>query len=140
MVGRKETGMNDILTKILQNGEKDYYALSDTEKMVFSLKHLFDAVCGKGLIIYFKSTAGAYVSDAIDALYSLGVDEIAAVLEGACCIFPDGMPPEDSTERLDIISELEEEYSDLFDEWTDEILEFISPLKSELQGLINELE
>ena len=137
---RKRSNMNGILSDILENGEDGYYELSENEQAVYNIKNLVDAVNGSGLLSYYKSAASSYVNDMLDTLYSLGMDEIAAVIESANAIFPDSYPPEDIAERLEIISEFEDDYAALFYEWTDEILEFISPLECELEALVEALE
>ena len=128
----------EIWSEILNTAENDYYSLSNEERAIYSLKSIVDAVHGTGLIKYYKSNAGGYAQDAIDDLYSAGLDEIAAVIESANSMFPEGVPPEDTDERLEIISDWDGEYDDLFEEWTEEILEFCAPLEEELNRLFSE--
>ena len=132
--------MNDILAYILDKGEDGYYDLAENEQAIYNVKSIIDAVNGDGLLSYYKSAAASYVNDALDTLYSLGMDEIAAVIESANAIFPDSYPPEDMSERLEIISEFEDDYAGLFYEWTDEILEFIAPLECELEAMLADIE
>jgi len=130
----------DILQNIFDSAEDDYYSLTQEEKAVYNLKSIYDAVNGAGLLSYYQSYAGGYASDALDNLYSVGMEEIAAIIDSANAIFPECMPPEDTEERLEIIDEWEGEYDALFDEWTEEILEFAPPLMCELERLIEELD
>ena len=130
----------EILQNIFDSAEDDYYSLTQEEKTVYNLKSIYDAVNGAGLLSYYQGFAGGYASDALDDLYSVGMDEIAAIIESANAIFPECMPPEDTEERLEIIDEWEGEYDALFDEWTEEILEFTPPLMCELERLIEELD
>ena len=106
--------------------------------MIYGLKSILDAVHGSGLISYYEGTAGGYTEDAIEDLYSLGLDEIAAVIESSNSMFPDGTPPENLDERLDCIYDWESEYDDLFEEWTEEILEFSAPLEAEINRLLSD--
>ncbi|MBR2473532.1 MAG: DUF4375 domain-containing protein [Clostridia bacterium] len=130
----------DILQNIFDSAEDDYYSLTQEEKAVYNLKSIYDAVNGAGLLSYYQSYAGGYASDALDNLYSVGMEEIAAIIDSANAIFPECMPPEDTEERLEIIDEWEGEYDALFDEWTEEILEFAPSLMCELEKLIEELD
>ena len=127
----------EIWSEIIATAEDDYDALSGEEKMLYSLKSILDAVNGSGLISYYESNAGGYVEDALETLYSLGLDEIAAVIESANSMFPETTPPTDINERLDCIAEWEGDYDDLFDEWTEEILEFSSSLEQEISKLFS---
>ena len=129
--------MNKIIQKIMLCGDDDYYSLSETEKTVYNAKSILKAVNNGTLLEYYKSVCGGYACDAVDQMYSIGMDEIAAVIESANAIFPESCPPEDSEERLDIISDFEYEFESLFDEWTDEILEFSSMLEDEIQAIIS---
>lgn len=132
--------MKEIIENIMSGGEENYYALTDEEKTVYNAKSILNAVNGGGLLEYYKGVCGGYACDALDQLYSIGMDEIAAVIESANSIFPESYPPEDISERLDIISDFEDEYEALFDEWTDEILEFASMLEAEIERIVQELE
>ena len=51
-------------------------------------------------------------------------------------MFPDGLPPEEPDERQGCIYDWDGEYDDLFDEWTEEILEFSSMLEAEIDRLL----
>ncbi len=132
--------MKKIIEDIMAGGDEDYYTLSDEEKTVYNAKSILNAINGKGLLEYYKGISGGYACDALEQLYSIGMDEIAAVIESANAIFPETYPPEDMAERLDIISDFEDEYEALFDEWTDEILEFAPMLEEEIRNIVSELE
>ena len=128
----------EIWSEILNSAEKDYYSLSNEERIVYNLKSILDAVHSTGLMKYYMSNAGGYAEDAIEDLYSVGLDEIAAVIESSNSMFPEGVPPEDIDERTEIISDWDGEYDDLFEEWTEEILQFTAPLEEELNRLFSE--
>ena len=125
----------EIWSEILATAEEDYYDLSSEERMIYGLKSIHDAVNSSGLLAYYEGNAAAHVEDAIEDLYNLGLDEIAAVMESANAMFPEGLPPEDLDERLSCIDDWDGEYDDLFSEWTDEILEFSSMLEGEITRL-----
>ena len=125
----------EIWSEILATAEEDYYELSSEERMIYGLKSILDAVNGSGLIAYYEGNAAAHAEDAVEDLYSLGLDDIAAVIESANAMFPAGLPPEDIDERIGCIYDWEGEYDDLFEEWTDEILEFASMLEGEIERL-----
>lgn len=129
-----------ILKDIFDNAEDNYYSLTNEEQMIYNLKSILDAVNGLGLLSYYKGEAGAYADDAIENLYSIGIDEIAAIIESANAIFPDCLPPQDKDERNEIIDDWYGEYDALFDEWTDEILEFSAILSNEIESMIEELD
>ena len=129
-----------ILKEIFDTAEDDYYSLSTEEKTVYNLKSLLDAVNGDGLLSYYKSYAGGFALDALEELYSVGMDEIAAIIDSANAIFPECVPPEDTDERVEIIEDWLGDYDALFDEWTDEILEFAAPLAYEIDRLVDEME
>lgn len=126
----------EIWSEILATAEEDYYELSSEERMIYGLKSILDAVNGPGLLSYYESNAAAHVEDALEDLYNLGLDEIAAVIENANAMFPEGLPPEELDERQGCIYDWDGEFDDLFDEWTDEILEFSSMLEGEIKRLL----
>ena len=130
----------EILREIFASAEDDYFSLTPEEKTVYNLKSIYDAANGAGLLSYYEGNAGGYAMDALDDLYSVGMDEIAAIIDSANAIFPDCCPPEDSETRCDIISDWEGDYDALFEEWTDEILEFASPLLNEIERLLEDLD
>lgn len=132
--------MKETIESIMSLGDDDYYALGEEEKIVYNAQSILNAVNGSGLLEYYKGVCGGYACDAIEQLYSIGMDEIAAVMESANAIFPESYPPEDITERLDVISDFEDEFASLFDEWTDEILEFSQALEDEIKNIGKELE
>lgn len=130
----------EILREIFASAEDDYYSLTPEEKTIYNLKSIYDAVNGAGLLSYYESTAGGYATDALDDLYNVGMDEIAAIIDSANAIFPDCIPPEDTETRCDIISDWEGDYDALFDDWTDAILEFAAPLMTEIEHILEELD
>ena len=131
---------NNIWSKIQEAAEDDYYSLSNEERIAFNIKNILDAVNGSGLLSFYESYNGDFALDAVDDLYSIGMDEIASILENSNAIFPGGCPPEDSESRLEIIDSWEHEYDSLFEQWTDDILEFSAPLEKEFEKIISNLE
>ena len=129
-----------ILKDIFDTAEDDYYSLSSEERAIFNLKSILDAVSGPGLLAYYQGYAGGYAIDALDDLYGVGMDEIAAIIESANAIFPECTPPEDIPTRNEIIDDWMGDYDALFDEWTEEILEFSTPLTYEIERLIEEID
>lgn len=129
-----------ILKDIFDSAEDDYYSLTLEERTVYNLKSILDAVSGSGLLSYYESFAGGFAVDALDDLYSVGMDEIAAIIESANAIFPECIPPEDLPTRLEIIEDWMGDYDALFDEWTDEILEFSTPLTCEIENILEALD
>lgn len=119
--------------------EDDYYSLSNEERIAYNVKNVLDAVNGNGLLSFYESYHGDFALDAVDDLYSIGMDEIASVIENANAIFPGGCPPEDVESRVEIIDSWENEYDSLFEQWTDDILEFSAPLEKEFEKLMENL-
>lgn len=127
---------NKIWSKIQEMAEDDYYSLSNEERIAYNVKNVLDAVNGNGLLSFYESYHGDFALDAVDDLYSIGMDEIASVIENANAIFPGGCPPEDVESRVEIIDSWENEYDSLFEQWTDDILEFSAPLEKEFEKLM----
>ncbi len=132
--------MKEMLDRIMKDGAQDYLMLTEEEKTVYNSQSILNAVNGKGLMQYYKDECGGYAEQALEQLYALGMDEIAAIIESANAIFPDCYPPEDTDERLEIIADFEDEYAALFDEWTEEILEFAPMLEAEIEILLGKIE
>lgn len=130
---------NKIWSKIQEMAEDDYYSLSNEERIAYNVKNVLDAVNGNGLLSFYESYHGDFALDAVDDLYSIGMDEIASVIENANAIFPGGCPPEDVESRVEIIDSWENEYDSLFEQWTDDILEFSAPLEKEFEKLMENL-
>ncbi len=124
-----------IQAKISNMAEDDYFSLSDGERAFFNIKNILDAVNGKGLLSYYESEQSNYAQDAVDDLYSVGMDEVASVIESANAIFPGGCPPEEAEDRMEIIDSWEHEYDSLYEQWTDDILEFSVPLEEACENL-----
>lgn len=132
--------MSITLSKILIDGNEDFDSLTELEQNVFILASIRNAVNSSGIVEFYRGEGGARQDEAIELLEALDLDEIAFVLDSIGAIFPEGYPPTDRGERNELIAELEEDYADLFDEWTEQILDFISPLNNELDTLLKELE
>ncbi len=132
--------LNKVWSKIQESAEDDYYSLSNEERIAYNIKNIIDAVNGRGLLSFYESYHGDFALDAVDDLYSIGMDEIASVLENSNAIFPGGCPPEDVESRLEIIDSWEHEYDSLYEQWTDDILEFAAPLEAEFEKIISNLE
>lgn len=131
---------SQIMQDIIDTAENDYYTLSEEERTAYCLKSIYDAVSAPGLKSYYERFCGAYAAEAPDLLYSIGLDDVAAILESANAIFPDCIPPEDFDERNDIIFDWDDEYDALFEEWTNEILEGLFQISGELERILDELD
>ncbi len=131
---------NKIWSKIQEAAEDDYFSLSNEERTAYNIKNILDAVNGSGLLSFYESCHGDFALDAVDDLYSVGMDEIASIIENSNAIFPGGYPPEDVDSRVEIIDSWEHEYDSLFEQWTDDILEFSAPLEKEFEKIISDLE
>ena len=132
--------LNKIFAKISEAAEDDYFSLSSEERAIFNIKNVIDAVNGAGLLSFYENYCGDFAQDAVDDLYGAGMDEAASIIENANAIFPGGCPPEDVDARIEIIDSWEHEYDSLFDQWTDDILEFIIPLEEALEDLVSRLQ
>ncbi len=124
-----------IQAKISAMAEDDYFSLTDEERTFYNIKNILDAVNGKGLLSYYESDCSNYAIDAVDDLYSAGMDEVASVIESANAIFPGGCPPEEAEDRVEIIDSWEHEYDSLYDQWTDDIMEFSVSLEEACEKL-----
>ncbi len=129
-----------IQAKISEAAEDDYFGLSDSERAFFNIKNVLDAVSGQGLLSYYESDNSNYAIDAVDDLYSAGMDEVASIIENANAIFPGGCPPEEPEDRMEIIDSWEHEYDSLFEQWTDDIMEFALPLEETCEKIAKALE
>jgi len=127
-----------IWAKISEAAEDDYYSLSDSERAIYNLKNIIDAVNGAGLLSYYESYCADYSEDLVEDLYNAGMDEIAAVIESSNAIFPGGCPPADLDSRIEIIDSWEHEYDSLFEQWNDDILEFALPLEQVIEKLVSD--
>ena len=127
--------MNEKVLKILTDGSKDYFSLTDFEQDIFLLASLINSAEGEGVASFYAGVGGAYHERLLELLNELRLDEAAFVIDSIGAIFPDGCPSEDDDERKEILAELTEDYWDLFAEWNDQILEFIKELKSALDTM-----
>ena len=130
---------NKIWARITEAAEDDYFSLSDEERAVFNIKNIIDAVSGAGLLSYYDSYCADYAEDAVEDLYSAGMDEVASVIENANALFPGGCPPDDLDTRIEILDSWEHEYDSLYDQWNDDIMEFMLPLEEAFEGLVAKL-
>jgi len=131
---------NGIWAKIASKAEDDYFSLTEKERVVYNLRKVMEAVNGRGLMRLYEDSDYYYAEDSVDDLYTAGLDEIAAIVESANAMFPGGCPPEELDERLEIIDSWDHEFDELFDQWTDDILEFSSEMEASYSGLLRALE
>ena len=130
----------DILTKIMNDGENDYFSLSDGEQDIFLLASFTNAVNDGNFLTFYQSDCGAYHEQLLELLNFLNLDEAAFVLDSLGAIFPDGYPPEDNEERREILEELVPDYGDLFSDWNDQIRQFAKELEAELKKLLENIQ
>ena len=129
-----------IWLEISAKAEEDYAGLSEKERQLYSLGRIIEAVNGKGLMSLYESREYYYADDSVEDLYTAGLDEIAAIIESANAMFPGGCPAEEYEERLEIIDSWEYEFDELFDQWTDDILEFSADMERSYNAILAELE
>ena len=131
---------NKLLAKICEKAEDDYFSLTDGERAAYNVKNVIDAVTGKGLLSFYKTSCGDFAEDTVEDLYSIGMDEVAFVMENANSLFPGGYPEEELDARLEIIEDWDHEYDSLYDQWNDDIMEFLLPLEDALEQLLKTLD
>lgn len=131
---------NKIFARISEAAEDDYFSLSSDERAVFNIKNVIDAVNGAGLLSFYENFCGDYAEDAVEDLYNAGQDEVASIIENANALFPGGCPPEDVETRIEVIDSWEHEYDSLYDQWNDDILEFMLPLEEAFEEIISRIE
>ena len=124
---------------ISRTAEDDYYSLPEDRQTLFNIKSIADSVNGDGLKSYYLSYAGAFAEDAANQLYDIGLDLVAAVIENANSLFPEGTPPEDDIERKEIIDEWDGDYDYLYDDWNETILQNIPELEAEIDSLFEKI-
>lgn len=129
-----------IWASIAAKAEDDYSALNADKRVLYSLRKVMEAVNGKGLIALYEDGDYYYAEDSVDDLYTAGLDEIAAVIESANAMFPGGCPPEEPEERLEIIDSWDHEFDSLFEQWTEDILEFSADMERSFDRLIKAIE
>ena len=130
---------NGIWAKIANKAEEDYFSLSEKERVVYNLRKVMEAVNGRGLMRLYEDTDYYYAEDSVDDLYTAGLDEVASIIESANAMFPGGCPSEELEERLEIIESWDHEFDELFDQWTDDILEFSSEMERSYSELLTAL-
>lgn len=131
---------NKIWARISEAAEEDYFSLTNDERAVFNIKNVIDAVNGAGLLSFYESYCGDYAEDAVEDLYNVGMDEVASIIENANALFPGGCPPDDVETRLEIIDSWEHEYDLLYDQWNDDIMEFMLPLEEAFEQTVEKLK
>lgn len=127
---------NKKIAKVCEAAENDYYSLTADERAVYNVKNIIDAVTGKGLLSFYENECGSYAVDTAEDLYSLGMDEVAFVVESANSLFPGGEPDEDLDARLEIIDSWDHDYDSLYDQWNEDIMEFLIPLEEAFEQLL----
>lgn len=130
---------NGIWAKIANKAEEDYFSLSEKERVVYNLRKVMEAVNGRGLMRLYEDSDYYYAEDSVDDLYTAGLDEVASIIESANAMFPGGCPSEELEERLEIIESWDHEFDELFDQWTDDILEFSSEMERSYSDLLQAL-
>ena len=130
---------NKLLAKICEKAEDDYFSLTAEERAVYNVKNVIYAVTGKGLLSFYKNYGGDHAEDAVEDLYSIGMDEVAFVVENANSLFPGGYPDEELEARLETIEDWDCEYDSLYDQWNDDIMEFLMPLEEAFEELLENL-
>ena len=120
---------NAVWAKIASKAEDDYFSLDEKERVVYNLRKVMEAVNGRGLLRLYEDSDYYYAEDSVDDLYTAGLDEIASIIESANAMFPGGCPPEELEERIEIIDSWDHEYDELFDQWTEDILEFSAEME-----------
>ena len=131
---------NEVWAKIANKAEDDYFSLDEKERVIYNLRKVMEAVNGRGLMRLYEDSDYYYAEDSVDYLYTAGLDEVAAIIESANAMFPGGCPPEEYEERMEIIDSWDHEYDELFDQWTDDILEFASFMDVTYNKLLKAIE
>ena len=131
---------NGVWAKIASKAEDDYFSLDEKERVIYNLRKVMEAVNGRGLMRLYEDSDYYYAEDSVDDLYTAGLDEIAAIIESANAMFPGGCPPEEYDERVEIIESWDHEYDELFEQWTDDILEFSAEMERSYSDILKSLE
>lgn len=126
-----------IWSRIALKADDDYSSLTEEERVVYNLRKVMDAVNSRrGLIKLYEENDYYYAEESVDDLNAAGLFEVAAIIENANAMFPGGCPPEELEERIEIIDSWDHDFDELFEQWTDDILEFSAEMERSYNELI----
>ncbi len=104
--------ISDILYgKISSSG---YESLSTSEKYFYCIDGLIRGMGSGGISHFFYDEAGIHAEDAIKGLEAARATRIQKVVQDALDCFPGKQVPADEEAREELVSDLEEQHSDLW--------------------------
>jgi len=86
-----------------------WFGLSRPEFDVHLVLHYLGEVGNGGHQQYFLNPVGRYAAATLDALRRAGLSEVHATLVEACGVFPGGHIPPDTTDRRDVVEQLDDD-------------------------------
>lgn len=117
--------------KIVDKGCDDYSLLSPQERVWYNVEVLLGIVGNGGLCAYFCESTVEHVFETIEDLRLLGATDIISLLEKMCSLFPDGLPPPEIDDRMEIMGGWDE-YDQLLDDLDNEFFKKDSELEKTL--------
>jgi len=87
---------------------KGFDALSELEQLIFCIWWLEGEVNNGGFHQFFLNSWGDYCLETLSALEKIGADKTKELLERACNVAFNGLPPGDRDQRLDVLDGLSE--------------------------------
>ncbi|MCP5334876.1 MAG: DUF4375 domain-containing protein [Oceanospirillaceae bacterium] len=109
--------ISDILFE--KHSAVGYDGLTQSEKVFYCIDGFVRGMGNGGISQFFYDEAGVHASDAVLAFEAVKAGKIKQLLEQALACFPDTSIPADDDARDDLVSSLEENYSEEWSAMTD---------------------
>lgn len=82
--------------------------LTEEQKIFFYNQSLEREINNGGFNQYFLNSSGDFAHQTVQSLQTIGANKTADILQNAIALFPGKITPQDRTERLEILEQIEE--------------------------------
>ncbi len=110
--------------------------LSDEEKVIVYIEELEREVNNGGFSQFFNNSSGDYTEEVIQSLRKVGSVNFLRLVESAKSQFPNSFVPVDSTERQQILEEIENDASETWDRLDSEFYQYDEDIYALMIGYI----
>lgn len=116
-------GIGELLWDKSKNDE-NFESLNQFEKNVLYIEMLEAQVNNGGFDQYFFNSSGEYAYETLTALEQVGASKAAELLEQAIKAFPQLPIPKDTEQRRELMEDLPERISDIWEQLDDKFYEY----------------
>ena len=121
--------LDDFIGELCDYGD-DYSKLTEPQKLFYYNQNLEREINNGGFNQFFRNSSGDNSHETVLSLKAIGAEKTSDILQKAIDQFPDKKVPKDRDQRMEIVTQIEGNANEIWDELDQEFYKYEDDLNS----------